>query len=77
MTTPEARAARALELLDAMAETWVEKHGIAQMIQSVPVNCPTPEFQARAHALILRHVKQAYAEGLYAGRMSVVDETTK
>lgn len=58
------------ELLDAMAETWVEKEGIAQQIRSIPTGLPTDEFKERAYALILRFVKQAYAEGLYAGRNS-------
>lgn len=61
---------RALEALDGMSEAWCEKFGIAQIIRSIRVNCPTPEFQDRAHDLILRQVKQAYVEGLYTGRTS-------
>lgn len=60
-----------------MAETWVERMGVAQLIRSIPVNCSTPEFQDRAYGLILRWVKQAYVEGLYTGHTSTVDEFSK
>lgn len=62
-----------LKILDEMAETWVEREGIAQQIQSIPVNMPTEEFKTRAYDLILRFVKQAYVEGLYAGGKSIID----
>lgn len=74
MTPDEIHVKRVLELLNAMSEAWAERVGIAQAVRSIPVNCPTPEFCERSHALILRHIKQAYVEGLYAGRMSAVDE---
>lgn len=66
-----------LSVLDAMTEAWVEKHGIAQAIRSVPLGLPTEEFRERAYALILRHVKQAYAEGLYTGHTSTIDEIAR
>lgn len=72
--TGEEQAERARALLDAMAETWVERMGVAQSIRSIPVNCSTPEFQDRAYRLILRWVKQAYVEGLYTGHTSTIDE---
>jgi hypothetical protein len=65
-----AAAAQALDLLDAMAETWAERKGIAQALRDFPVNCQSREHQDRARELILAHVKIAYAEGLYAGRIS-------
>ena len=67
---------KAIEILDSMAETWVEKYGMAEAIRSIPVNCPTLEFQDRAYGLIMRHVKQAYVVGLYTGRTSATDQLT-
>lgn len=76
-STGEEQAERVRALLDAMAETWVERMGVAQSIRGIPVNCSTPEFQDRAYGLILRWVKQAYVEGLYAGHTSTVDELSR
>jgi hypothetical protein len=55
---------RAMFALEAMAETWAERRAIAQSIESIPAS---PEVRA----LILRHVKLAYAEGLYDGHTSL------
>ena len=68
------RVDRALATLDAMAEAWVERHGIAQQLQAIPVNCVAAHHQQEARALILRFVKQAYLEGLYNGHVTTRDQ---
>ncbi|KMY67104.1 hypothetical protein AAU61_14350 [Desulfocarbo indianensis] len=70
---PDQTTLKAMELLEGMADAWIEKTGIAQKIRSVPVNCKTADQQKRAYDLILRHIKQAYMEGLYVGRVSMKD----
>jgi len=72
-THSDPHVTKAMALLEAMAETWAEKTGIGQELRVIPVNCPTPTFQERSHALMIRYVKQAYMEGLYAGFTDGVD----
>lgn len=56
---PEERTNRTLALLDGMADLWWAQSGFAGQ------GWPEP---------IVRAVKQAHVEGLYAGRISHVDE---
>ena len=60
--TPEERTAIALALLDGAADLWWAESGFAKC------NWPEP---------IVRAVKQAHVEGLYAGRCSTVDQVVE
>ncbi len=58
--TEEEQTAVAMAMLDGMADLWFAESGFAVL------NFPEP---------VVRMIKQAHLEGLYAGRCSNVDET--
>jgi hypothetical protein len=67
------KALKALEIYDAMAETWAERVGLKQkLIPSIPSNMPTKEMKQRHDDLVERMVKQAFVEGCYEGRRSAL-----
>lgn len=59
-----------LDALDAMADGWAQRVNLPGMVANIPVDCRTPEFQARVRACIEALMHLAYVEGLYQGRTS-------
>jgi hypothetical protein len=60
-------------VITAMAETWSEMTGIAEKLKSIPSNLPTDEMRQRHDALVLRHTKLSYEEGIAAGWQAARD----
>jgi hypothetical protein len=64
---PDREALPSEAIMNGMADTWAERTGIAEKLKTIPSNLPTEKMQQRHDALVLRHVKLSYEEGVASG----------